>query len=127
MVGEHWEVEVTVDGFGPKHALWRRFMRHAEALADTSLEWGMAQPTDPSRGAPCIRAVIEAESPESAVRRVMRLVRQVGGSVDRGQQVRWASMTATARHTIAPNSMNLPPVSNSPPHRTRIAGLKFPA
>ncbi len=102
MVGEHWEVEVTVDGFGPNHALWRRFIRHAEALADTSLEWGMAQPADLSRRAAHIRAVVEAESPEAAVRRVMKLVRQVGDSVDRGEQVRWASMTATARHTIAP-------------------------
>jgi hypothetical protein len=104
MVSERWEVEVMVDGFGPKHALWRRFIRHAEALADTSLEWQMAQPEDPAGRTAHIRAVLEAESPGIAVRRVMKLVRQAGDSVDRGEQVPWATMTATARRTFASES-----------------------
>lgn len=85
-----WAVEVTVEGFGPSHPLWKRFAAEATAHADTSLEWGLAQPSGLSGVTARIAATVQAESPEAAIRRVMKVVRKIGHRVDRGDQLRWA-------------------------------------
>ena len=92
-----WEVEVTLDGFGPNHPLSRKFAEYADTVSDATLRWepGRHAPT----GAP-IRAVVEAPSAEAAIRRVMKLVRLVGLRIDRGGKVRWSGMTGRASRYV---------------------------
>lgn len=56
----------------------------------------LALPTDASGATARIRATVEADSPEAAIRRVMKLVNKVGRRVDREEGVRWATMTGRA-------------------------------
>ncbi len=62
-----WNVEVSVEGFGPNHALWKRFTRYAEALADPVLEWRFPQATEVGGGSSRLGAAISADSPEAAI------------------------------------------------------------
>ena len=91
-----WEVEITVEGFGPNHPLWKRFAERASSLSDATLRWELAEPADVRGDRAGIRAAIEAETPEAAIRRVMQRVRDIARRVDREDRVRWESMTGKA-------------------------------
>jgi hypothetical protein len=91
-----WDVVVTIEEFGPNHRLWKKFAERANALTDTTLRWELAQSTDFGDITVGLRATVEAETPESAIRRVIRRVRDIGQRIDRDDQVRWGSISGTA-------------------------------
>lgn len=78
-----WQVEVTVEGFGPNHMLWRKLAERANTLTDSTLRWELAQPVDRHGETARIHATVEAETPEAAIRRMMKRVRDIGHHVDR--------------------------------------------
>jgi hypothetical protein len=79
-----WDVEITTEGFGPSDPLWRRFAERADTLRDATLRWDLAKSADARGDAQRVRAIVEAETPEAAIRRVMRRVRDIGqGSIAR--------------------------------------------
>jgi hypothetical protein len=92
-----WEVEITVEGFGPSHPLWNKFAERANRLNDASLEWELEQSADLLGGNASIRATIESDTPEAAIRRVMKRVRDIGEQVDREDLVRWEHVTGKAQ------------------------------
>ncbi len=96
MGDERWSVEITVGGFGPDHPLWAKFAKQAAEHADPKLEWTLPPLTDRTGQAARIRAVVEADSAEAAIRLLMRIVRQAGRSVDRYDEVTWAGMEGAA-------------------------------
>jgi hypothetical protein len=91
-----WHVEVTVDGFGPAHPLWGRFVHAAKPQWDDRLAWNLAESTR-SRPAGRIQATVTAVTPEEAVRRLMKAVREVGQSVDRTRMLSWSGLTGRAQ------------------------------
>jgi hypothetical protein len=91
-----WEVEITVEGFGPNHPLWKRFAERANSLSDATLRWDLAEPAEARGDGTGIRATLEAETPEAAIRRVMGRVRDVAQRVDREDRVRWERITGRA-------------------------------
>jgi len=91
-----WEIEITVEGFSPNHQLWKMFAERASRLNDATLQWELAQPADLRGETAHIRATVESETPEAAIRRVMKRVRDIGQQVDREDRVRWETMTGKA-------------------------------
>src|SRR5947207_4013022 len=83
-----WHVEVTVDGFGPNHSLWRRFIDIGARLADDSVQWELTQRGQTAR----IQATVTARTADEAARRLMQLVRQAGRAVDRNAAVSWLGL-----------------------------------
>src|SRR5260370_25206987 len=75
---EDWDVEVTVEGFGPNHPLWKRFAEVANRLPDSTVRWNLAQPTDRGGQTARIRGLVAADSATAATRRVMAVVHGVG-------------------------------------------------
>ena len=103
---DQWEVEITLDGFGPNHPLSRKFAEHANAVSDATLRWERSRQNS---GDTPIRAVVEAPSADAAIRRVMKLVRLVGLRIDRDSNVRWSGMTGRATRYVGsagPSSTN---------------------
>ena len=88
-------MEVTVAGFGPDHRLWPRFTEQAMARGEQSFHWMFPDAADRTRHSPQIRAVVPAASAEAAVKRVIRVIREVGRSIDRYGEVAWDQVEAT--------------------------------
>ena len=102
-----WNVEITVEGFGPNHPLWKKFAERANRLNDATLQWQLGQPADLLGETARVRATVESQTPEAAIRRVMKRVRDIGQQVDREDRVRWEGMTGTAQlASEAPDTAN---------------------
>lgn len=89
-----WNVEVTVEGFGPNHALWKRIIQHASAHSTIRLE--LPLPRDMNGATARIRAHIANDSSIAATRQLMAMIRRAGNVVDRGGLVDWSRMTGKA-------------------------------
>jgi hypothetical protein len=78
-----WDVVVIIEGFGPNHQLWRKVADRANALSDASLRWEFAPPADVRDNTVGVRATVEAETPESAIRGNRRFrIRKWSGARD---------------------------------------------
>ncbi len=91
-----WRVEVVVEGFGPAHPLWGRFVEKADVVRDGRLEWELTQPTNGRGRAGRIEAIVTAVTPDEAVRKLMKAVREVGRSVDRAGTLSWVGLSGRA-------------------------------
>jgi hypothetical protein len=96
-VGEsRWGVEVVVEGFDSRHPLWDEFVELASDPQATSLPLTFRHTQDSAGDRARIRAIVQADSAEAATRCVMRIVREIGDSIDLYGQVPWSTIRGAA-------------------------------
>ena len=91
-----WLVEIDVDGFGPGHRLWSKFIEALIHRDDAGLSWLVPDPGAAGQEGGCLRASVDASTPEAAVRRALAVAGDVGRSVDRFDKVFWAGIRGAA-------------------------------